>query len=366
MLRIKNMGPKAFKNYIKDKRVIIFGAGRALESCFDIYFNCIKSGLIVDNNKHIWGKKISYNDKDYEIFPPHKIIEEVQNNGKGGIVCFITSSIYAAEIIEELDRVRELEGMECFVRALVSDTKEWLPDYEFTRGKSLIPKKIHYVWLGGGELPDEYKKNIETWKNNNPDYEFIQWNEETYDLDKYSYVREAYEAKEWAFASNLIRFDVIYKYGGIYLDTDVEVRKSMDCLLNDEAFFGMGRADSVNVGGGFGACANHPLIKNIFSLLSTSHFITTEGKKKNIPLHSIIHPIIREWGFTIENCYQNVKGVALYPKEVFSPVSIYGYEDYYSDKTISVHKENGSWKNEIERNKCLELKDKMRRRIIND
>ena len=94
-----------------------------------------------------------------------------------------------------------------------------------------IPKKIHYCWFGRNEIPEKTLRCIESWKKYCPDYEIIQWNEDNYDINKIPYMKDAYKEKKWAFVSDYARLDVIYQYGGIYLDTDVELVNSLDDLL---------------------------------------------------------------------------------------------------------------------------------------
>ena len=97
----------------------------------------------------------------------------------------------------------------------------------------MIPKVIHYCWFGGNPLPEEAKRCIESWKKYCPDYKIIEWNENNYDVNSNEYMKSAYKEKKWAFVSDYARIDVVYKYGGIYMDTDVELVKGLDNLLND-------------------------------------------------------------------------------------------------------------------------------------
>ena len=103
----------------------------------------------------------------------------------------------------------------------------------------MIPKKIHYCWVGGNSKPPLVKKCIQSWKKYCPDYEIIEWNESNYDISKNIYMKQAYEAKKWAFVTDYMRLDIIYEHGGIYLDTDVELIKNIDDLLSNEAFAGI-------------------------------------------------------------------------------------------------------------------------------
>ena len=98
-----------------------------------------------------------------------------------------------------------------------------------------IPKIIHYCWFGKNEKPNIVKKCIETWRNILSDYQIIEWNEDSFDVNSNNFVREAYESGKFAFVSDYVRVYALYNYGGIYLDTDVEVYKpfSEDILSNE-------------------------------------------------------------------------------------------------------------------------------------
>ena len=103
----------------------------------------------------------------------------------------------------------------------------------------MIPKVIHYCWFGGSELPEYVERCIQSWKKFCPDYQIKRWDESNYNFEKYPFCREAYEKKKWAFVSDVARLDIVYSEGGIYLDTDVELIKSLDDLLIEHAFMGL-------------------------------------------------------------------------------------------------------------------------------
>ena len=102
----------------------------------------------------------------------------------------------------------------------------------------MIDKKIHYCWFGKGEKPDIVKKCIKTWEDKLSEYEIIEWNEDNFDINSNEYVKEAYENKKYAFVSDYVRVHALYHMGGIYLDTDVEVYKSLDEFLEEDSFWG--------------------------------------------------------------------------------------------------------------------------------
>lgn len=364
MITIKNIGYQQFKKYIENKKIYIWGAGRALESCIDLYFDNKEIEKVIDNDEKLWGTVIKCKNRDISIFGLNDFLREVKiNNNLSEIVLMISSSFYAVEIVEMLDSIPELDGLECVLQVLIRNKKEAIESYDFTKGEQKIPKKIHYIWIGGNPLPEKFVKNIETWKKYNPDYEIIQWDESNYDFEKCDYVREAYESKAWSFASNYARLDIIHQQGGIYLDTDVEIVNNFDRLLNDEAFVNMGYTDRINIGCGFGAIEKHPMIYEMLNRFNNSHFILSDGKQNKRPFHTYLHPVAKKYGFEISNKYQKIKDIVLYPCEVMSPLTIGGMEDFISEKTVSIHQEIGAWKTEKEKEGMEKLKKLIKERL---
>lgn len=140
----------------------------------------------------------------------------------------------------------------------------------------MIPKTIHYCWVGGNPLPDEAKRCIESWKKFCPDYEIIRWDESNFDFDINAYCKEAYEAKKWAFVSDYIRLKVLYDYGGIYMDSDVEVVKPLDPLLKYDAFSGFEKPDKIPTGT-MGAVKGNEWINLLLDDYELRHFIKPDG-----------------------------------------------------------------------------------------
>lgn len=364
MLSLKNAGSIAFRRYIINKKIYVFGAGRALESCLAIYLEEHEIEMIVDNKQDLWGKTIPHRGKNIRISSLNDFVMRIHSE-KSNCIIFITSPIYATEIVEQLDEIPELDGVECFLQVLIRNTKEQVKPFEFHIGPQRIPKLIHYIWVGKQPLSDEYKTNIDTWRKYNPDYEIIEWNEDNYNFKKNDYVKEAYESECWGFVPNYARLDIIFQHGGIYLDTDVEVIKNFDVLLNDDAFLCMGSADRINQGCGFGAVAGNRLIERMKREFEESHFLNDEGMPGMRPCNSFINPIMKEFGFKLDNQYQRVNGVALYPTEVMSPSTIPGMEDWKSDKTVSIHHEVGSWRKDKEKNRMNMLNRIIKERVQN-
>lgn len=127
----------------------------------------------------------------------------------------------------------------------------------------MIPKKMHYCWFGRGEKPKLAKKCIASWRRYCPDYEIIEWNEDNFDVNLNTYTKMCYEQKKYAFLTDYIRLFVVNDHGGIYFDTDVEVLKSFDDLLQNKAFFGFENNEFINTGVGFGAEAQNEVVQQM-------------------------------------------------------------------------------------------------------
>ena len=111
-----------------------------------------------------------------------------------------------------------------------------------------IPKLIHYCWFGKGNKPEDVVYCIESWKKYCPDYEIIEWNENNFDINGYAYAKEAYDAGKWAFVSDVVRLHVLFFFGGVYMDVDVELMKPLDDFLEYEAVSGFERIDRIPTG----------------------------------------------------------------------------------------------------------------------
>lgn len=343
------MGLSACREYMKRKKVIVFGAGRALESCIDLYFDNKEIEIIVDNNSKIWERYIEHCGKTVQIVGVHELVNILEGKSLDDYVMMITSPFYAAEIVQQLDEYVEFDGLCCFLQVVVRNTRENIPPYSFTQGSERIPRKIHYFWIGEKPLPKEFEANIDTWKKQNPDFEIIRWDESNYDFGKCDYVKECMESGQWSFATNYARLDVLYTEGGIYLDTDVVAQSNFAPLLADKAFFNMGCADRINMGCGFGTQAGTDIVRQMKEAMKKDHFVDQFGKPMKKPFHSYVHPALKKAGFVFENKYQNIDDVAIYPCEVMSPITIDGMPNFISEKTISIHLEKGTWTTKRER-----------------
>lgn len=208
----------------------------------------------------------------------------------------------------------------------------------------MIPKKIHYCWFGGRELPDDVKKCIESWKKYCPDYEIIQWDESNYDLSKNDYVKYTYENKKYAFLTDYVRLDIIYQEGGIYLDTDVELIKPLDDLLDCKGYIGMEQIGTINTGQGFGAIKHHKFIKENKEFYENYIFLDQNNKFKKITCVKISTNILKKYGLVKKDIKQIVDDMIIYPVEYFCPIKMGTNKISVTKNTYSIHHFAGTWK----------------------
>ena len=207
----------------------------------------------------------------------------------------------------------------------------------------MIPKKIHYCWFGGNPIDDASKKCIESWKKYCPDYEIIEWNESNYDVNKNKYTSECYKNKKWAFLTDYVRLDIIYNEGGIYLDTDVELLKPLDDLLDCKGYLGMEQVGTVNTGEGFGAVKHHDFVKSNKEYYENHNFWDKNGEFHQEICVKITTDILSENGFVKKNEKQNVCDMNIYPVEYFCPLVMGTNKLKITDNTYSIHHFNASW-----------------------
>lgn len=207
----------------------------------------------------------------------------------------------------------------------------------------MIPKKIHYCWVGEKPLSELAKKCIASWKKYCPDYEIIEWNETNYDFQKNEYMREAYKNKVWGFVPDYARLDIIYEHGGIYLDTDVEIIKSFDEILECSGFAGMEKVGQVNLGQGFGAEAHNEMIKKMRDMYEEMIFVNDKDYLATHASPVFQTKFLKERGMKDVIEIQQVDDFFIYPMEYFCPKDIDTGVETITKNTFSVHHFDGSW-----------------------
>ena len=210
----------------------------------------------------------------------------------------------------------------------------------------MIPKIIHYCWFGGNELSDKELYCINSWKKFCPGYEIRRWDEKNFDVNSNRYCKEAYERKKWAFVSDYARFKILYEEGGLYFDTDVEIIKSIDDVVEKGPFFGFERADidyAVNPGLGMGAERHNNVYKEILQYYDNTTFIREDGKENLTTVVKLVTTVFQKHGLKSDSEIQNINGFCLYPYDYFSPMDYRTGKIMFTENTRSIHHYSGSW-----------------------
>lgn len=212
----------------------------------------------------------------------------------------------------------------------------------------MIPKIIHYIWFGGNPLGEKELAYIESWKRFCPDYEIVRWDESNFDVTQNQYCYEAYKAKKWAFVSDYARLWILVNYGGIYMDTDVEVVKPLDSFLVHDAFSGFEKIDSIPTGI-MASRAGFPLFDRLLHDYDDRTFIMDDGSFDETTNVVAITNACLECGFKPNNTFQTVDSFTLYPKDWFCPKNIDTGVIEMTSNTHTIHHFRGSWVDVAER-----------------
>lgn len=202
----------------------------------------------------------------------------------------------------------------------------------------MIPKIIHYCWFGKKPKNRLIKKCIASWHKYCPDYKFIEWNEDNFDIYKYKYVIQAYEKRKWAFVSDVVRLYALNHYGGVYLDTDVELVKPLDPLLQNKAFLGFegNKWIATNI---MGSEANNIILLNFFNRYMERNFYL--GSPSNVVI--LTNLLVENYNLILNGNQQNLQNMKIYPTEYFCPYDYINGKLNTTDKTFSIHWYDMSW-----------------------
>lgn len=210
----------------------------------------------------------------------------------------------------------------------------------------MIPKTIHYVWLGDKPKPKKIKKCIASWKRFCPDYKIIEWNEENFDINSNSFIKAAYDSQKYAFASDVIRLIVLEKYGGIYVDADVEFLKPLDDLLDNESFVGFETNEYINSGQILGSVPKNKILSEHIKKYDDIDFLRIDDIT-SITCPKIFTDLLVEKGLVLDGSEQIISGVHIYTVEYFNPFDTKTGKMSKTKNSYSIHWSAHSW---IDRN----------------
>ena len=220
----------------------------------------------------------------------------------------------------------------------------------------MIPHIIHLCWFGKGEYPMLAKKCINSWKKFLPDYQIKIWNEDSFDVEAHEYTKTAYKEKKWAFISDYVRLYALEKYGGVYMDTDLEVIRDYSKLLEKYEFVSSTLEGGLITAGYIAAVPHHPYIKALKSKYDNGYFKNGDGTIQFTMNPVLFTKIAMEmYGYKIGNIkFKFNSEFIIYPLDYFMPYrkTLFGKNKYSHRKylitknTYAIHHDMGSWGNE--------------------
>ncbi|MCM1387179.1 MAG: hypothetical protein NC231_07625 [Bacillus sp. (in: Bacteria)] len=345
---------------IEGQKLVIFGAGEYwklyMEEVFPVQLKH-DIAYVIDNGRA--GAEFQILDRKVPIYSPSQLLKEDK------CVVMLSSGLYVYEMYEQLVGMNLNDDIICYVFPLimansVGKTDTQLKDYiNKTKAEPQIEKVIHSFWFSGDKKPEAYQRCIDSWKKVCPDYEIREWNMDNYDYAKHPFMKKAIEEKKWAFASDYARLDIIYHQGGIYMDMDVELLRSMDDLLGCEAFFTFDTQNDIDLGT-FGAKAGNPLIKRLMELYDDVIFSGETKVMNRLCQPRYIRPVLKDIGLVLNGNAQLIHNMVFLPRNYLAPLDAVLYElTAMSEETIAIHHFNAGWRDGDYRMKRIENNRKL-------
>ena len=331
----------------ENKRLVLFGCGvigriTAINILGDLdmldHIDCF-----IDNDSSKWGERICHKNTEFLI----KSVDYLNECGDNTVIMVNISRYF--DVLRQLEAMECTDNMDCILMGMMCV-------YNFCSSESfgetvltnipVIPKKLHYMWLGGKPIPDTLKKCIDSWIKYCPDYEIIEWNEDNYDVSKHLYMKQAYENKAYGFVPDYARLDILYNEGGLYLDTDVEIKRNIDDLLYQEAFCGVEKWQVLNFGGMSGAVKGNRMIKAFLDLREQVMFVDKNGNHNQNTCGFYDTQVVLDEGYHMNGKTQCINGMNIYAYDYFHPYDYMSGIVNETKNTHSIHWFNGGWLDE--------------------
>lgn len=214
----------------------------------------------------------------------------------------------------------------------------------------MIPKVIHYCWFGDQPLSSEAQKCIDSWRKYLPGFEIKEWNNSNFDFSLCAYVQEAAANKKWAFVSDYARFWILYREGGVYFDTDVELISDYSSIVAHGPFMGCEKADNipnlnygVNPGLGIGAVPKMDFYRIMLDEYNKAHFMNPDGTLNHVNIVERTSNVLKKYGYLDNDSMQNILGMTIYPHDYFCPMDYSSGNIAITEVTKSIHWYKASW-----------------------
>ncbi|MCQ2517891.1 MAG: hypothetical protein MJ119_03935 [Lachnospiraceae bacterium] len=327
-----------------DNRIIIFGCGvigaTVVPEIVKQYGLEERVECYIDNDSTWWGSFVSFCNRNVKIEQPG-----VLGRYPGKVTVLVTISRYKSAY-DQLTGMNLSDDFSCFIiPAMCIDNfkSDGHKGVKHSTQRPVIPKRIHYMWLGGNQIPETLLKCMDSWREFCTDYEIIRWDESNYDVHKNDFVSQAYDNGKFGFVPDYARIELLYEYGGIYLDTDVELKRNIDDLLYREAFCGVEKWQVLNFGGCSGAVKGHKSLEPFLENWRKRKLIREDGTFDGISSGLIDTGVAISHGYVIDGRNQTVNGMDIFGYDYFHPYDYMSGRLDITDDTHSVHHFHGGW-----------------------
>ncbi|WP_026650997.1 glycosyltransferase family 32 protein [Butyrivibrio proteoclasticus] len=356
-----------FPNFIEMtslKRLVAFGATVFMQVIAENYKELnldSKVDYVVDNDPKKDGT-------GYELCGVVKTVHALDyllKDNLNEIALLIGSDGYALEMVRQLQEIEALKQVPCFLLPImIMDRVDDTCDGVAWPKEARIPRIIHCFWFSDDEKDELTKRCIDSWRRFCPDFEIKEWNSHNYDYTKNPYMYEAYKARKWAYVTDYARLDAVYEYGGFYFDMDLELTRGIDQLLGYEFVTGFGPIRDVELAA-FGAAKGSDMVAKMLALYDGKMFVAGSSLTLKDVQPILMDKFMEGLGFEIDGRYQNRDGVAILPRDVFSPRNWFTGEVEVLDSSFGVHHCAGGWVDkqaQVKRKEALkELKELARK-----
>ncbi len=388
MVCFVNVNYESYLSKYRDKKIICIGAGGTCRDFIrqhmdkvDLLDNIV---YLLDNNKGLQGSCLQVGKRILEIAYLPDFDECVEEDMY--IIFLLLKDAFVCQVLEQLDKMTCFDGLDCIYGL---GTFQW--GYTFfpqprnphgivleNRGKDRIPSILHYCWFGPKEIPKKDQVCIESWSRVQPDFTIMRWDESTYDISKTpKYVREAYAEGKYAFVSDYVRLDVVYRYGGFYLDVDVELLKDLNDFRSFRMVFAYMEYGEINTGLGFAGEAGCVELKEMMDMYERIPFCMADGSYNLTPCPRYTNDYFRRRGIYPDNYLEVVDDMLFLPSDYLCPMNAVLCEDgsyqlaqlALTDNSRAVHWCDNSWKDTMDRDifeKEKKLREEVNQRLLHD
>lgn len=384
MMRFQNLYYDSFLEKYGKKRIIIYGMG-------GIFLNFLKLNtektelmeaidFLIDADPEKKNRSMRLGCRTLSVQMP-KDYEGKPSMAKEYVMILCLSHQYIPEALKSLDRISAFDDMVCLygIGCFFWGWEQYQPPHPVfpvlpeCPGHYEIPKKIHYCWFGGGEIPEKDRRCIESWQKLCPDYELCRWDETRINIREMPvYVQEAYEAEKYAFVSDYVRLLAVFQSGGFYFDTDVFLLGRFDELRKYRSVYTFMEYGEIATGLGFGSVAHAKELEEMLRLYEQIPFYDENGGMNLTPCPRYTNDYFRRRGVRIDNSLQMTEDMLFLPSSYFCPLMAVPCEDgtnclalyALEDHSIAIHLCNNSWRSKEDRTAFEKKKEELQ--MVND